>query len=116
MVALDPWLGTADDDRAGPAGLVTARRYQLGTRRRLVLLRGGNDLELVVTYLAARAGHHPVILTAPDSAAGLIDRYQPDVVVSTSATGWELDRRGGGGAGGGLPPDMGAFPVASGAP
>ena len=120
MVALDPWLGTADDDRAGPAliigdrvmshaelaGLVTARRYQLGTRRRLVLLRGGNDLELVVTYLAARAGHHPVILTAPDSAAGLIDRYQPDVVVSTSATGWELDRRGGRRTGDALHPEL----------
>ena len=106
-VALDVWVGTGSDDHAAPAliagdrvidqaelsELVAARCRQLGERRRLVLLRGGNDLELVVTYLAARQGRHPVILSAPEASAALIDRYAPDVVVSTSHNGFELERR-----------------------
>ena len=86
MVA-DTLAGARSDDHAAPAliagdrvvdhdelsELVTQRSRALGTCRRLVLLQGGNDLELVVTYLAARQGRHPVILSAPDASAGLID-------------------------------------------
>lgn len=75
------------------AELVAARARRLGGRRRLVLLQGGNDLELVATYLAAREGRHPVMLSAPETSAALVDRYRPDVVVSTSASGIELDVR-----------------------
>ena len=51
--------------------LVDARRAELGPTRRLVLLEAGNDVETVVTYLAALAGRHPVLLAAP----GDIDRH-----------------------------------------
>ncbi len=109
-MAVDVLSGAGRDGRAAPAliagdrvvgvdelaDLVTARRHQLGRRPRLVLLQGGNDLELVVTYLAARQGHHPVLLSAPDTSDGLIDRYRPDVVASTSSSGIELERRRGG--------------------
>ena len=109
MVA-DTLAGARSDDHPAPAlivgdrvvdhdelsELVTRRSRALGARRRLVLLQGGNDLELVVTYLAARQGRHPVILSAPDASAGLIDRYRPDIVVATSPSGIELERRNGG--------------------
>jgi hypothetical protein len=80
-------------DPAELAARVDARREQLGPERRLVLLRGSNELEFVVTYLAARAGRHPLILTSPEASASLIDRYRPDVVVSTAAGGVELEHR-----------------------
>ncbi|HET9998359.1 MAG TPA: AMP-binding protein [Nocardioides sp.] len=62
---------------------VDARAAELGTTRRLVLLEAGNDVESVVTYLAALAGGHPVLVAAPgdtDRHADLVDRYRPDVV------------------------------------
>src|SRR5262245_53156828 len=106
MAVEDVWLGGPHgpqdavlvfEDRAiGRAeldDLVGERRAALGRQRSLVLLRGGNDLEFVVTYLAARAGGHPLILSEHESAIGLIDRYRPDVVVSTETDGVEFDRR-----------------------
>src|SRR5690606_7123568 len=42
-----------------------ARR--LGPVRRLVMLRGANELDVVVAYLAALAGGHPLLLVPPDS-------------------------------------------------
>lgn len=53
---------------------------------RLVLLSGGNDLEFVVTYLAALRVGAPIILNGPDerSERSLIDAYDPDVVVRTA--------------------------------
>ena len=48
-----------------------------------MLLEAANDVESVVTYLAALAGGHPVLVAAPGDAdrhAELVDRYQPDVV------------------------------------
>ncbi len=62
---------------------VAERRGQLGTARNLVLLRGGNELDFVVTYLAARSGRQPLILSSVEGAEPLIDRYAPDVVVTT---------------------------------
>ncbi|WP_436498126.1 AMP-binding protein [Actinokineospora sp. HUAS TT18] len=52
----------------------------LGTTRRLVLVAAGNDVDTVVTYLAALAGGHPVLLTSPDKLDTLVDVYDPDVV------------------------------------
>lgn len=71
---------------------VADRRADLGNGRRLVFLAGSNTLETVVTYLAALAGGHPVLLQASgtDGAAGLdamVDRYRPDVVVQAAADG-----------------------------
>ena len=81
-MTVDVVAGADRDDHAAPAliagdrviaadelaDLVAARRHQLGQQRRLVLLRGGNDLELVVTYLAARQGRHPILLSAPETS------------------------------------------------
>jgi acyl-CoA synthetase (AMP-forming)/AMP-acid ligase II len=68
---------------------VEDRGAELGATRRLVLLEAGNDLETVVTYLAALGGSHPVLLVAPGDAArrpGLVDRYLPDVVQAAGGT------------------------------
>ncbi len=69
------------------------RRRQLGTARKLILLRGGNELDFVVTYLAARSGRHPLILSSVEGAEPLIDRYAPDVVVTTISDDVEIERR-----------------------
>ncbi len=77
------------------AGLVDERRRLLGDTRRLVLLEAGADVDFVVTYLAALAGHHPVLL-APAGAStseswhSLRETYDPDVV---AARGADLDHR-----------------------
>ena len=89
-----PLLGGRPDDVAllagtGPvtyadlAARVEARAAELGATRRVVLLEAANDVESVVTYLAALAGGHPVLLAAPGDTerhADLVDRYRPDVV------------------------------------
>ncbi|GGI47606.1 acyl-coenzyme A synthetase/AMP-(fatty) acid ligase [Agromyces flavus] len=82
---------------------VADRRAALGTGRRLVFLTGSNTVETVVTYLAALAGGHPVLLQAggADGAPGLdglIDRYRPDVIVTAGPDGAdaEVDDRGAG--------------------
>jgi len=65
------------------AAHVVRRQADLGPVRRLVLLEAANDLESVVTYLAALVGEHPVLLTAPGDTerhADLVDRYRPDAV------------------------------------
>ena len=54
----------------------------LGTVRRLVLVTGGNDVETVVSYLAALRGVHPLLLASPDVDGSLLSTYRPDVVVS----------------------------------
>ncbi|MFC7485512.1 AMP-binding protein [Knoellia sp. CPCC 206453] len=75
---------------AGPSGLhtmayaaladrVDERRRALGETPRLVLLEAANDVESVVTLLAALAGGHPVIVTAPGES-GLVEAYDPDVL------------------------------------
>ncbi len=74
---------------------VADRRAALGAGRRLVFLAGSNTIETVVTYLAALAGGHPVLLQAggADGATGasgmeaLIDRYRPDVIVTAGPDG-----------------------------
>ncbi len=63
---------------------VESRRAWLGTTRRLVLLEATNDVETVVTFLAALAGRHPVLLAAPGDTARRADllAHDPDVVQS----------------------------------
>lgn len=62
---------------------VERARQQLGDERRLVLLSAGRRPETVVWYLAALAGGHPVLMCSEnqDHVAGLVERYDPDVVV-----------------------------------
>lgn len=68
---------------AGLADLVAERAAALGTTRRLVLLGGTNELESLVTYLAALSAGHPLILVPgdnPGNLAGVVEAYDPDVV------------------------------------
>ncbi len=72
---------------------------QLGGTRRLVLVGGTNEADLIVTYLAALFAGHPVLLAPgdnPDSLDGLIAAYRPDVVVRSANghTGVEEQREG----------------------
>jgi acyl-CoA synthetase (AMP-forming)/AMP-acid ligase II len=81
----DPALVTADATitYADLARRVEERGARLGAVRRLVLLEAANDVESVVTYLAALAGRHPVLMTGPQSEARmdeLLRRYDVDVV------------------------------------
>ncbi len=67
------------------AARVAERTRDLGPHRRLVLLTGGNDLDTVVTYLAALAAGHPVLLAPggnPAHLADIVEVYDPDVVCS----------------------------------
>ncbi|WP_238009547.1 AMP-binding protein [Dactylosporangium sp. AC04546] len=59
---------------------VAAMARRLGERRRLVLLACANSLDSLVTYLAALAGGHPVLLVPAEHADALIDAYEPDVI------------------------------------
>lgn len=79
--------------------LVEERCRQLGSTRRLVLLECANELEPLVTYLAALRGRHPVLLVPRLEGEAvrrhhdrLIASYDPDVCV-TGAGGWAVDAR-----------------------
>jgi acyl-CoA synthetase (AMP-forming)/AMP-acid ligase II len=80
------------------ADRVRERTADLGSTRRLVLLECRNDIETVVTYLAALEGRHPVLLAGLDCLRDdLVATYRPDVVASGSrldvhgrATGHDL--------------------------
>ncbi|MFS8096603.1 AMP-binding protein [Lentzea alba] len=64
--------------------LVSEACERLGTTRRLVLLAAENDVESIVTYLAALRGRHPVILAATAQIPALTSAYDPDVVIAGS--------------------------------
>ena len=68
------------------ADRVDERAAQLGPTRRLVMLGCRNDVETVVTYLAAQQARHPVLLTDGDVSAPALrratTRYEPDVVAA----------------------------------
>ncbi|MGW4929850.1 AMP-binding protein [Agromyces sp. NPDC004153] len=73
------------------ADRVDARRVELGTGRRLVMLQAANAVEPIVTYLSALAGGHPVLLVAPGEDEGsirhrasLAERFDPDLVAAGS--------------------------------
>ncbi len=94
---LDPLL---IDGVAGAPALVTAsetltygdladavreRVAELGRHRRLVLIEAGNDVATVVSYLAALAGRHPVLMVGADDVARhdeLLATYRPDVRIA----------------------------------
>jgi acyl-CoA synthetase (AMP-forming)/AMP-acid ligase II len=93
-----PALVTADATvtYADLAARVAARAEALGSTRRLVLLAGANEVEPIVTYLAALAGGHPVILVPgdnPGNLAAVQDAYDPDVVAGPE--GGLIERRAG---------------------
>ena len=77
------------------ADRVRAAAQRLGSRRRLVVLATRNEPEAIAVYLAALAGHHPLILVDGDNSDGLrriLDTYDPDVVVR-SESAWDIDER-----------------------
>ncbi|MDQ4212494.1 AMP-binding protein [Microbacterium sp. ASV81] len=71
---------------------VAERGALLGTTRRLVMIACRNTTETIVTYLAALAGAHPVLL-APGgdgdadrrTRAALVSTYDPDIVAAEAA-------------------------------
>lgn len=65
------------------ADRVAAMGQRLGPERRLVLVAASNDVEPLVTYLAALSAGHPVLLTADERVESLIAAYDPDVVLHT---------------------------------
>ncbi|TFC15197.1 AMP-dependent synthetase [Cryobacterium algoritolerans] len=80
---------------------VRDRRDKLGDGRRLVMVSCANALEPLVTYLAALSAGHPVLLVAGDAdepnqernRIGLLERYNPDVVLAPVGNEWRLDER-----------------------
>ncbi len=84
-------------------GLVSDRAEALGPVRRLVMIEGANELEPIVTYLAALAGGHPALLvpgtvgTAPGRHwQKLLQAYDPDVIFGRGPDEephptWQLD-------------------------
>ena len=101
LVTEDRTLSYAELEEA-----VAQRAERLGGARRLVLLEASNDVDSVVTYLAALAGRHPVILVGPGDAArhgDVVERYRPGVI----ARGDRLEECPGDGEGvGALHPDL----------
>ncbi len=82
---------------------IDARRGELGPTRRLVMIAGANEVEPIVTYLAALEGGHPVLFVDGDRTRaggvehrnGLVERFDPDVVAADDG-GWKLvERRAG---------------------
>ncbi|CAA9344878.1 MAG: Polyketide synthase modules and related proteins [uncultured Nocardioidaceae bacterium] len=77
------------------ADRVAATADRLGTTRRLVLVAGTNEVQAIVTYLAALAAGHPVILVPgdnPGNLSELVSAYNPDV---TYSAGRLVERRAG---------------------
>ncbi len=75
---------------------VEARSAELGTTRRLVLLAAANAVDPLVTYLAALASGHPILLAPndhPEALAALVEAYDPDVVAGATASGPHLLER-----------------------
>lgn len=78
------------------ADRVAAVAGRLGDRRRLVLLAGDRTVDAVVTYLAALAGGHPVLMASGDGATGrdaLVAAYDPDVVAGPAGGRWRIAER-----------------------
>lgn len=78
------------------AARVARTAEQLGVGRRLVLVVGANTVDSLVAYLAAMHAGHPVLLVPEDRAsalAGLIETYDPDVLVSGADEGWRIEHR-----------------------
>lgn len=69
---------------------------RLGATRRLVLVAACNDVDSLVTYLAATGAGHPVLLASAQDerrVAALVDAYDPDVLVSRVGGSWLVDER-----------------------
>ena len=81
------------------AARVRARAERLGGIRRLVMVEGVNEVEPLVTYLAAMSAGHPVLMVPGGNCldeshqrqrARIASAYQPDVVLTRSDGDWTL--------------------------
>ncbi len=80
----------------GLAARVEERATALGDARRLIMIAGGNDVETLVTYLAALHGGHVAWLVPDahgDGAASLTSAFDPDVIVSPGTLGPAIHER-----------------------
>jgi len=69
------------------AARVAHRSATFGRRRRLVMIETRNDVDTLVSYLGALAGHHVVLpLPAGVDHTSIIDVYQPDTLVADGVT------------------------------
>ncbi|GAA1221743.1 AMP-binding protein [Rhodoglobus aureus] len=88
---------TYDDIR----GRVEARRDELGSTRRLVMIEAAMTVEPVITYLASLEAGHPVLLVEPASTTNehasrariesLVSRFDPDVIAAAEGDNWGLN-------------------------
>ncbi|WP_341953709.1 AMP-binding protein [Salinibacterium sp. TMP30] len=88
---------TYDDIR----GRVEARRDELGSTRRLVMIEAAMTVEPVITYLASLEAGHPVLLVEPASTTNgqasrariesLVSRFDPDVIAVAEGDHWGLN-------------------------
>ncbi len=75
------------------AALVRSRQSQLGDGRRLLLIAASNEVEPLVTYLAAIKSGHPALLVGHDDRElfeSMVETYQPDVTFQKGSAGWRL--------------------------
>ncbi|MFT4656286.1 MAG: acyl-CoA synthetase (AMP-forming)/AMP-acid ligase II [Ilumatobacter sp.] len=78
------------------ADRVTVRGEELGSDPALVALLGSNDIEFVVTYLAAIDAHHPVIVLDGEIGLAAADAgFAPNVVVRSDERPVRIDRLNG---------------------
>jgi acyl-CoA synthetase (AMP-forming)/AMP-acid ligase II len=74
------------------AARVEQRAAEFGPGRRLILLAGDNQLESLITYLAALGSGHPLILVPGERPLDAVaEAYEPDIVCISG----EVDRRPG---------------------
>ncbi len=101
LIVGDHQLSYAELDR-----LIDARCVDLGDTRRLVLIESENQLDPLVTYLAALRGRHVVMMVPPGPTIDdLVASYRPDTILRPSDEGWVLDHLRDEPAGG-LHPDL----------
>ncbi len=71
---------------------IGSRAAELGTGRRLVMIQSSNELEPLITYLAALRAGHPVMLVPSDKPTdAVVAQYCPDTIYSQTSSGWTID-------------------------
>ncbi len=80
---------------------VEARRGELGSTRRLVMIEASTTVEPLITYLASLEAGHPVLLVEPNDQANnqpsrariesLVNRFDPDVIAAAEGESWALN-------------------------
>ncbi len=74
-------------DYAALADRVAGAAAAYGSRRRLILLEAGRDVDSLVAYLGALAAGQAVLLAGPDAAAALAAAWDPDLRLDPSRAG-----------------------------